>query len=193
MRIYLHIGPDGPSSDRIQRVLDAKRGRLRDEGVLYARSPGARNHTRLFMAVSDPDRPDVLRFNRGLMLPEKQQALRDEVARQLAQEVARDAPQALILSAHQLGTSLSTRAELERLRDLLAPISTDVRIVAWLDEPARALVARYGAQVLDGRARALDLELGLLAAPDYWQAALDTRPETAPRAGLFGEVQGANF
>ncbi|GGF56478.1 Glycosyl transferase family 2 [Mameliella alba] len=193
MRIYLHIGPDGPSSDRIQRVLDAKRGRLRDEGVLYARSPGARNHTRLFMAVSDPDRPDVLRFNRGLMLPEKQQALRNEVARQLAHEVARDAPQALILSAHQLGTSLSTRAELERLRDLLAPISTDVRIVAWLDEPARALVARYGAQVLDGRARSLDLELGLLAAPDYWQAALDTRPETAPLAGLFGEVQGANF
>lgn len=193
MRIYLHIGPDGPSSDRIQSVLDAKRGRLKDEGVLYARSPGARNHTRLFMAVSDPDRPDVLRFNRGLMLPEKQQALRDEVARQLAQEVARVAPQALILSAHQLGTALSTRAELERLRDLLAPISTDIRIVAWLDEPARALVARYGAQVLDGRARSLDLELGLLEAPDYWQAALDTRPETTPLAGLFGEVQGANF
>lgn len=192
MRIYLHIGPDGPSSDRIQRVLDAKRGRLRDEGVLFARSPGARNHTRLFMAVSDPDRPDVLRFNRGLMLPEKQQALRDEVARQLAQEVARETPQALILSAHQLGTSLSTRAELERLRDLLAPISRDIRIVAWLDDPARALVARYGAQVLDGRARALDLELGLLEAPDFWQAALDTRPETAPLAGLFGEVQGAN-
>ncbi|WP_305968257.1 MULTISPECIES: glycosyltransferase family 2 protein [unclassified Mameliella] len=192
MRIYLHIGPDGPSSDRIQRVLDAKRGRLRDEGVLFARSPGARNHTRLFMAVSDPDRPDVLRFNRGLMLPEKQQALRDEVTRQLAQEVARETPQALILSAHQLGTSLSTRAELERLRDLLAPISTDIRIVAWLDDPARALVARYGAQVLDGRARALDLELGLLEAPDFWQAALDTRPETAPLAGLFGEVQGAN-
>ena len=27
--------------------------------------PGARNHTRLFMAVTDPDRPDALRFNRG--------------------------------------------------------------------------------------------------------------------------------
>ncbi|CAM9992976.1 unnamed protein product, partial [Chrysoparadoxa australica] len=193
MRIYVHIGPDGPSTDRIQRVLDAKRGRLKDENVLYARSPGARNHTRLFMAVSDPDRADVLRFNRGVMLPEKQQMLRDELANQLAQEVARDTPQVLILSAHQLGTSLCDRSELERLRALLAPLSDDIRIVAWLDEPARALVSRYGAQVLDGRARGLDLELNLADVDDFWEAAMDTRPDTAPLDGMFPEVQGANF
>ncbi|MBV7392871.1 glycosyltransferase family 2 protein [Mameliella sediminis] len=193
MRIYLHIGPDGPSSDRIQRILDAKRGRLKDEGVLYARSPGTRNHTRLFMAVTDADRPDVLRFNRGFMLAGKQAALREDVTRQLAQEAEREGAHSLILSAHQLGTSLSNRTELERLRDMLAPISSDIRILAWLDEPARALVARYGAQVLDGRARALDLELGLLDAPDFRSAALETWPDTAPLAGLFPEVQGANF
>ncbi|SMX36083.1 glycosyltransferase family 2 protein [Maliponia aquimaris] len=192
-RIILHIGPDGPSSDRIQRILEAKRDRLAEEGVLYARSPGSRNHTRLFMAVSDPDNADALRFNRGVYLPEKQAELRDEVARQLAQEVERAQPQTLILSAHQLGTALASRDELERLKALLAPISQDIRILGWLDEPARALVARYGAQVLDGRARALDLELGLLEARDFWEAALDTRPASAPLAGLFPEVQGANF
>ena len=192
-RIYIHIGPDGPSSDRMQRILDAKRGRLAEEGVLFARSPGARNHTRLFMAVADPETLDVLRFNRGLIQPEKQAALHNEVARQLQRDVERDNPRTLILSAHQLGSTLSTRAELERLRDLLAPISTDIRILAWLDEPARALVARYGAQVLDGRARPLSLELGLLEAGSFWDAALETRPDTLPLAGLFAEVQGANF
>lgn len=191
-RIILHIGPDGPSSDRIQRILDAKRDRLAEEGVLFARSLGARNHTRLFMAVTDPDLPDVLRFNRGLYLPEKQEALRDEVFTQLKQEAARVQPDILILSAHQLGSTLVTRSELERLKALLTPISEDIQVVAWLDEPARALVARYGAQVLDGRARALNLELGLLETPSFWEAALNTRPQTAPVEGLFAEVQGAN-
>lgn len=193
MRIYLHIGPDGPSSDRIQRVLDAKRGRLRDEGVLFARSPGARNHTRLFMAVSDPDRADVLRFNRGVMMRDKQQMLHDEVAQQLTHEVAREKPDVLILSAHQLGTSLVDRAELERLRAMLTPLSDDIRVLAWLDEPARALVARYSAQVLDGRARGLELELGLTDTDDFWDAALSTHPDTSPLNGMFPEVQGANF
>jgi hypothetical protein len=192
-RIFINIGPDGPSCDRVQRILDAKRGRLADEGVLFARSPGARNHTRLFMAVADPDRLDVLRFNRGLISPEKQQALHAEVASQLTREVERTKPEVLILSAHQLGSTLSSRSDLKRLRALLTPISDDIRITGWLDEPARALVARYGAQVLDGRARPLSLELDLLEADSFWQAAQDTRPDTTPLAGLFAEVQGANF
>ena len=87
MRIVVHIGPDGPTSDRMQRVLDARRDQLRGKGVLFARSPGARNHTRLFMAVSDPDAVDVLRFNRGYIAPDKQAVLREDVARKLLEEV----------------------------------------------------------------------------------------------------------
>ena len=54
MRIYLHIGPDAWVADRLQSVLDSKRDQLADKGILFARSPARRNHTRLFMAVSDP-------------------------------------------------------------------------------------------------------------------------------------------
>ncbi len=192
-RIYIHIGPDRPSSDRIQRVLDAARSTLAEQGVLYPRTPGAGNHTRLVMAVGNPHTLDALRFHEGLFLPAQQAALRETVGRQLAREVADSGAQTVILSAHQLGSTLSSRAELARLRALLAPVSDDIRIVAWLDEPARALVAHYGAQVLEGRARSLDLELGLLEAPDFWQAALDSRPAPAPLEGVFPEVQGAAF
>lgn len=193
MRIYVHIGPDGPSSDRMQRVLDAKRSQMLRKGVLYARSPGARNHTRLFMAVTDPDNLDSLRFNRGFIAPDKQQVLYDDVARSLAQGVASHTPDALILSAHQLGSTLCSHSELERLHALLSPLSDDIRIVAHLDDPARMLLRRYGAQLMEGRARGLELELGCLEAKSFWEAALATRPACDPMAGQFGEVQGACF
>jgi len=193
MRIYLHIGLDAAACERMQRILDAKRDQLTTKGVLYARSPGARNHTRLFMAVTDPETVDCLRFNRGLIAPEKQQVLYDDVARGLAAEVARVQPETLILSAHQLGVSLASASELQRLRGLLLPLSDDIRIVAHVDDPARLLTRRYAAQVLEGRSRDLSLELGLLDTPDWWEAALATRPQIDPAAGQFHEVQGACF
>ncbi|WP_417724164.1 glycosyltransferase family 2 protein [Salipiger sp.] len=193
MRIVVHIGPDGPTSDRMQRVLDARRDQLRGKGVLFARSPGARNHTRLFMAVSDPDAVDVLRFNRGYIAPDKQAVLREDVARKLLEEMALARPETLILSCHQLGSALTARSEIARLRDLLAPLSEDIRIVAHLDDPARMFLRRYAAQLWEGRNRSPALELGLAERLDWWDAALDTRPACDPQAGQFGEVQGACF
>ncbi|PYG27570.1 glycosyltransferase family 2 protein [Pelagimonas varians] len=193
MRIYVHIGPDSGSSDRLQRVLDAKRDQLIGQGVLYARSLGARNHTRLYLAVSDPENVDSLRYNRGYIAADKQQVLRDDVARQLQAEVDRHTPDVLILSAHQLGSSLCTASELKRLRAMLLPLSDDIRVVAHLDDPARMLVQRYAGQLIDGRARSLDLELGCLTAPSFWDAALATRPAPDPQAGQFSEIQGACY
>lgn len=193
MRIFVHIGPDGPSSDRLQRVLDAKRDQMLGKGVLYARAPGARNHTRLFMAVTDPENVDSLRYNRGFITAEKQHVLYEDVQRGLTQEVQRHAPDVLIVSAHQFGSALCHRSELERLRALLLPLSDDITIVAHLDDPARLLLRRYGAQLMEGRAHGLELELGCLDAPSFWDAAVETRPQPDPQAGQFGEVQGACF
>ena len=193
MRIFVHIGLDGPATDRMQHVLDAKRNQLTGKGIRYARSPGARNHTRLFMAVTDPDRIDSLRFSRGYGPAEKQAALRKDVARGLLREVEQHDPQVLILSAHQLGTSLCLRSELEQLRDLLSPLSSDIRIVAHVEEQARTLARRYAHQVMEGRRSALDLELGLATAPDWWEAALQSAPAPDPSVGLFTEAQAAPF
>ena len=191
MKIIVHIGPDGTATDRLQRVLHAKRDQLKSKGVLYARTPGARNHTRLFMAVSAPDAVDTLRFNRGFITPEKQAVLRAEVAQQLANEVAQSRPETLILSAHQLGSNLSSSNEIRMLKDLLSPFSEDIEIVAHIDDPARMLVGRYTAQLLEGRSRPLDLELGLLAEESWWDAARATHPAPDLQAGRFSEVQGA--
>ncbi len=190
MRVYIHIGPDADSADRLQRVLDTKRDQLISKGVLYARSPGARNHTRLFMASSDPDAVDTLRFNRGFILPEKQARLREDVTQSLAAEVGATRPDVLILSCHQLGTTLMRATERARLHDILRPLSDDIRIIATVDDPARMLTRRYAAQVLDGRSSGLEVELSLIKKDNWWDGALSRWPGLRPEAGVFPEVQG---
>ncbi len=143
MKISLHIGPDFWAASRVQDILADKRQQLLSKGVLFARSPGPKNHTRLFMAASNPEAVDLLRFNRGFITAEKQASLRDDVQGSLVREVETHAPEQLILSAHQLGTSLVAREELERLRAMLLPMSNDITIVAHVDCPARMLTRHY--------------------------------------------------
>ncbi len=194
MRIYLHIGPQFMGASRLHQVLDAQRAQLKDKGILYPRSPGSKNHTRLYMAVSDPDHIDPLRFNRGFIAPHKQDALYDMLGRTLAQDVEKDRPGTLILAAEQLGSSLHRRSELERLRALLAPLSEDIRIIAHVDDPARALARIYAGQVMEGRAAPLSRELELArAGRDWWTESLAAAPASDPAGGQFLETQAPPF
>lgn len=191
MKISLHIGPDTWATTRMQEVLHAKRAALLRQGVLFARSPGAKNHTRLFMAASDPEAVDALRHGRGFADAGRQAALRDEVTVALQKEVETHGAEHLILSAHQLGTALVTRSELERLRAMLLPISDRIEVIAQVECPARMLARNYAAQVLDGRTRSLEMEMRPAEHDDWWAAALATRPASSAATGIFPEVQMA--
>lgn len=193
MRIHLHIGLEHVGANRLQDVLASKRDQLIAKRVLYARSPGNKNHTRLFMAVTDSDHVDPLRYNRGYITADKQQVLHDALAADLAKEVAQHQPDDLILSASQLGTSLSRHSELERLHALLAPLSTDIRIVAHVGEQAALLTRHYHEQILEGRGVSLQQELDLAGTKSWWDDCIATFPKIDPQAGVFEENQGAPF
>ncbi|KAA0920812.1 glycosyltransferase family 2 protein [Aquicoccus porphyridii] len=193
MRIVVHIGLEQVGALRLQQVLDQKREQLLSKGVLYPRSPGGKNHTRLYMAVTDPAHIDPLRFNRGYILPEAQDALHAEVAAGLAREVETHRPELMILSASQLGSSLASRSELERLHALLAPLSDDIRILAHIDEQGRLLARRYAEQVFEGRAASLELELEMAGTSDWWDDALLDAHAIDPQAGQFLETQAPPF
>ena len=193
MRIQLHIGLEHCGDTRLQSVLAEKREGLIGKGTLYARAPGNKNHTRLYMAVTDPDHVDPLRYNRGYITAEKQAVLRDALLGDLRKEIATHAPDQLILSAGQLGTSLSRRAELERLKALLAEFSQDIRVIAHIDEQARLLTRLYAEQVMEGRAVSLDREVALAKSGDWWADSLADAPQIDPQAGMFQETQAAPF
>ncbi len=188
MRIVLHIGPEEVSASRIQSVLAANRDALDAQAVRFASSVGNKNHTRLFMAVTDPGHVDPLRFNRGFVTPEKQATLRVQVARDLAAEIAAHRPDTLILSCTQLA-GLRSQSELARLRALLSPLSDDIRVLGHVDHPTAMLARAYEAQILEGRGLSLAAELELVGCKNWWNAALEATPPIDPAAGVFAETQ----
>ncbi|MDQ2092625.1 glycosyltransferase family 2 protein [Rhodalgimonas zhirmunskyi] len=193
MRIALHIGMEQVGAERIQQTLADKRDGLVPKSILYPRSPGAKNHTRLYMAVSDPDHVDPLRFNRGFIDPAAQADLRQQLSDGLAREIEAAKPELMILSASQLGASLARESEVARLHALLAPFSSDIKLVAHVDEPARLLARHYAGQVFEGRAHPLDLELELAGTSDWWDDALLEAHRIDPQAGQFLETQTPAF
>ncbi|MHC9234034.1 glycosyltransferase family 2 protein [Pseudooceanicola sp. 502str34] len=198
MILTLHIGPDIWTASRLQEMLHHKRGQLARHGILVPRGAGGNNHSRLFMAATEPDRPDVLRANRGFSTPEAQARLRAETAQALKDEAAAANPAQMILTAHQLA-GLTEVSELERLRDMLSPLSDDIRIVAHVDEPARQLARHYAAQVLEGRTRGLEAELelaaGIIAGRDvglpgrWWDVARAAALPNDPGTGRYSATQ----
>ena len=191
-RVVVHIGLPHCGTERIQDVLDAKRGALAKAGVLLPSAAGRKNHTRLFMAVTDADHIDPLRWHRGQAPADQQARLLDEIGQKLAQEVAAQKPDLVIITAHQLAM-LSRRSELERLRALVAGFSDDIAVVAHVDEQARLLVRHYGEQIAEGRLTDLSAELMAADAEDWRQAALGHGKGAAPELNAFAEIQSPPF
>ena len=193
MKIILHIGTEATGALALQTALHDKREQLAAKGVLYARSVGKKNHARLFMAVTDPDQVDPLRFNRGFILEEKQRALREEVASDLAREAQAAGAQTLILSMTQAASALTRVSELETLRDLLRPISEDISLLMHVGDQASTMARAYAAQVMEGRASSLAVEQGIAPEANWWQTCLDQTPEADPLRGSFPAIQRPLF
>ncbi|MBT9382481.1 glycosyltransferase family 2 protein [Pseudooceanicola sp. CBS1P-1] len=193
MRILLHIGPDCASATVLQAALARRRDALRAQGLLFARSPGARNHTRLYMAVTDPGNIDPLRLARGYLMPAAQAALRQAVTADLAQEVATHRPEVLILSAAQLLPGLLHEAELRRLHALLAPLSEQITVIAHVEAQPRMMLRAYAAQLLEGRRSTLELEQALPTQENWTTACLSALPPANPFSGQFPKVQAPLF
>ena len=86
MKLWLMITPEALGAGRLQSVLDQKRDALAKQGVVYSQALGRKNHTRLYMAVTDPAHVDPLRASRGYGPAAAQARLAAAVAHELRAE-----------------------------------------------------------------------------------------------------------
>ncbi|MBV7410134.1 glycosyltransferase family 2 protein [Maritimibacter sp. DP1N21-5] len=191
MRIVLHIGLPCCGGPRLQEVMEAKRGQLAKSGVLFS-GIGRRNHTRLYMAATDPKHVEPLRLSRGFGPAKAQAALARRLLEDLQAEVARETPDVLLLSCHQLGM-LPNASEVRRLHDMIATLSDDIAVIAHVDEQARVLIRQYAETISNGRLASLDQELTLAEAEDWRKAAFAGWADIRPQTNDYPEIQAAPF
>ncbi len=192
MKIYLHIGLGYCGAAQIQAVMDHKREQLAKKSVLYPSSPGRKNHTKLFMSVTDPQHVDPLRSHRGHGTVQQQALLREKLQQGLAAEIAQVNPKSMILCAYQLSIGLVHDSELLRLREFVCQFSKDVTIVMHLDEQARVLARHYSEQIMFGRYASLDQELKLVV-DDWYAKTIQAYGKPVQGQNQFPEVQAAPF
>ena len=189
MRLTLLIGPTEAAASRFRAIFKEKEKALQKQGIV---APDW-NHVRLYAACADPEAVGVLRFRRGLDGPLIGRTLTREFDKIVAETVAETQADHLVFAAAQLGNLLHDPAEVARLHGLLSSHFSDIRIVAHLDEQARALTRHYTYAVLEGRQTPLSAEVSLAQGADWWQSALAARTGTDPFAGHFDDIEHPPF
>lgn len=188
-RLTLFIGPSEKLCARVRALCNEHAGALEKQGIVAINW----NHVRLYAACANPDEVGILRYRRGMSNPLVPQTLFGEMRALLEKEMPQIKADHIILSASQLGSLLSTQEERKRLKSLLAPHFDDIRIVAHVDEQARALSAHYTYAVMEGRRHALQSELDLIGCKDWWATAKAAWRENIPHFGEFNDIQRPPF
>jgi len=130
--LILHIGLSKTGTSSIQRVLGGQRVALAKLGVCYPASPGWANHGMLPASLVPLSR--LGHFNPALWDGIGAEARLAQFRREFAAEMAAlpASTRLVILSAEQCGGLLTTREDIARLRDLLAPFAAPIRVVVYL-------------------------------------------------------------
>lgn len=130
--LILHIGQSKTGTSSIQRVLGGQRAALAKLGVCYPVSPGWANHGMLPASLVPLSR--LGHFNPALWDGIGAEARLAQFRRDFAAEMAGlpETTRLVILSAEQCGGLLTTREEITRLRDLLAPHAARIRVAIYL-------------------------------------------------------------
>ena len=139
----VHIGQSKTGTSSIQRVLGGQRAALAKLGICYPTSPGWANHGMLPASLVPLSR--LGHFNPALWEGIGAEARLAQFRRDFAAEMAGlpATTRLVILSAEQCGGLLTTEEEIGRLRDLLAPLASRIRVVIYLRRQDQHVASSY--------------------------------------------------
>lgn len=165
--IELHIGLAKTGTTAIQSYLaDNRRILLEQHGVLFPRSLGHQLSSNLAAACQQSARPDDLRKKRGLLTPAAVDGYREELAARLAEEIAGERPERLVISSEHFTSRLHSDAELARVESFLRPFARSIRVWIYLRRQDELIRSAYTTAVRNGG-----------TSPFHWPGAGRERPD----------------
>lgn len=142
MKALLHIGSGKTGTTSIQEYMSVNRQRLREQGIHYPVTLGAKNHRRLPAIVQKDDRAARYFREQGLRDAASRAAAREAWWQEFRAEIASagDCDRCLISAEHlwDLGAQ-----EVAALRSRLATLFDEVRILAYLRDPVDYAMSMY--------------------------------------------------
>lgn len=148
-RAIVHIGTAKTGSTSIQKLLASNRDRLRQAGFLVPLSPGDRNHFRLAI-YAGRERGD--RMARATGEAGDAAYVADRFAQEFVAEMQAmpAAVHTVLFSNEHCYRKLDTPLALHRLRDLLTPWFSEIRILVYLRRQDEMATSLYSTRLRSG-------------------------------------------
>ncbi|WP_434340558.1 hypothetical protein [Motilimonas cestriensis] len=150
MKAILHIGTEKTGTTSLQHFFSNNRQVLSQQGILYARSPGDENHLKLYTYALDDDKQDDAYIYRGLQELSKRQQWRATFQHELKQEIKHAAQQGIhtvIFSNEHCHSRLTRENEIQRLKELLEPLFSEIAVSVYLRRQDQLAVSLFSTKL----------------------------------------------
>lgn len=148
----IHIGTEKTGTSSIQRFLSANRQQLLSEGIVYPLRCGAEGGSQTAFVAASQRRPWTTRLGRGLGItsPVTQQALREELSKNIADCATRSPLGRLLISSEHFHSRMVDIDEIATLKKLLEPYVESFRVIAYLRRQDRLAVSAFSTKIQSG-------------------------------------------
>lgn len=160
IRTTLHIGGERTGTTSLQYFLSWNRDALLKQGILYSAAPGRVNHVLLAMYGSPEENTEDLKTQIGIGTQSALNAMLFTLPDALEAEVAESGCREVLLSNEHCSSRLLSETSVKRIRELVARLSSEVRVVMYLRRQDELLLSAYSTAVSSGRTVPLHIPSG---------------------------------
>ena len=155
--LLLHIGAEKTGTSSIQSFLLVNRKALSEVGVYYLHSPGRADCRSLPVLCIGQNTPDDFLRMEGIKTPAARSKFVEETQQWLRQQLtgAGEKCHTIVISSEHLSSRLSSVEAVQRVKELLQPHVTEIRIVCYFRNQAESLPSSYSTYVLSGGTESL--------------------------------------
>lgn len=135
MKLILHIGTEKTATTSTQRWFRENRDLLIEQGVYYSRVLGPETHRKLCLWALGENRKDEGFLNHDLKTERDRRAFRKQLPQAFAEEVAKAraaGAHSFVISNEHLHSRLTSKDEVQRVHDFLAPHFDTVSVLCVL-------------------------------------------------------------